>query len=154
MIAGLTFTTANDAPDRDPVRFELYGSNNSINGPFALIREGEIADFKQALEWPRDSMNATPIHFINTKAYDHYKLVFTALRDSSRANSMQIAEVEFLGVPEEGWPPQVNAGDDRIVILPYTTIKLDGIVEYYGDDPQLLTMEWSGLVCLIIMSLQ
>ena len=33
VVAGLTFTTANDAPARDPIAFELSGSNVSINGP-------------------------------------------------------------------------------------------------------------------------
>ncbi|MCD6394551.1 MAG: lamin tail domain-containing protein [Planctomycetes bacterium] len=143
VVGGLTFTTADDAPERTPIHFILYGSNYSITGPFAPIWSDEITDFKQAVPWPPLTKNATPIHFTNTKAYDHYKLVFTAVRDPAAANSMQIAEVEFLGVPEVGRPPQVSAGDDRIVILPYTTVKLDGIVEYYGGDPQLLTMEWS-----------
>jgi hypothetical protein len=34
IVTGLALTTANDAPERDPVKFELSGSNESINGPW------------------------------------------------------------------------------------------------------------------------
>jgi hypothetical protein len=50
IVVGLTFTTANDATERDPVGFELYGSNVSINGPYTLIASGDIVDFSQTSE--------------------------------------------------------------------------------------------------------
>jgi hypothetical protein len=95
----ITFTTANDAPERDPIAFELYGSNDAIEGPYTLIASGYIMDFAGADAWPRFTKNATPITFENTTAYTHYQVLFTFLRDSSSANSMQIAEVELIGVP-------------------------------------------------------
>ncbi|MBN2138951.1 MAG: lamin tail domain-containing protein [Sedimentisphaerales bacterium] len=146
IVRGLSFTTANDSPERDPVAYELYGSNTSINGPYTednLIHRGEIADFKQAVSWPRDAKNNTPIQFPNNTAYAHYQLLITEVRDPGSANSMQVAEIELLGGPSGGWPPAVDAGDDRIVILPNTTVKLDASVEYFGDYPELLTMQWS-----------
>jgi len=97
IVTGLTFTTANDAAERDPVAFELYGSNVSIAGPYTLIASGEIVDFKGATAWPRFTKNATPISFANNVAYDYYQVLFTAIRGPS-ANSMQIAEVELIGV--------------------------------------------------------
>ena len=99
IVTGLTFTTANDAPERDPVKFELSGSNDSINGPWTLIAAGDIADFAQAAAWARFTVNATAISFANDAAYTHYQVLFTAVRDPASANSMQIAEVELLGVP-------------------------------------------------------
>jgi hypothetical protein len=99
LVTGLTFTTANDAPERDPIAFELYGSNESIDGPYELIAAGEIADFNQVDAWPRFTMNATPIEFENTVAYEHYQVLFPAVRNPDEANSMQIAEVELIGVP-------------------------------------------------------
>lgn len=98
VVTGLTFTTANDAAERDPTAFELYGSNESIDGPYELIASGDIVDFAQAAEWPRFTMNATPILFENKTAYKFYQILFTAIRNPATANSMQIAEVEFLGV--------------------------------------------------------
>jgi len=97
IVTGLTLTTANDAVERDPVAFELYGSNESIDGPYELIASGDIVDFAQADAWPRFTMNATPISFDNDVAYAHYQVLFPAVRDAGSANSMQIAEVELLG---------------------------------------------------------
>ncbi len=96
VVTGLTFTTANDSPERDPIAYELSGSNDSIDGPYTLIASGEIVDFKQADAWARYTMNKTPISFANAVAYAHYQVLFTAVRDAATANSMQIGEVELL----------------------------------------------------------
>jgi len=100
VVVGLSFTTANDVPGRDPVAYELSGANVSINGPYELIAAGEIVDFQQAADWPRFTMNETPIIFDNNKSYDHYQLIFTAIRGpvGGSVNSVQIAEVELLGM--------------------------------------------------------
>jgi len=44
-------------------------------------------------------MNATPISFENDVAYTYYQVMFPTVRDAASANSMQIAEVELIGVP-------------------------------------------------------
>ena len=97
IVTGLTLTTANDVPGRDPIAFELSGSNDSIDGPYTLIASGDIVDFAQDEEWPRFTMNATPIMFDNNVAYEHYQIIFTAIRGpvGGSVNSMQIAEVEL-----------------------------------------------------------
>lgn len=97
IVVGLTFTTANDVVERDPVAFEFYGSNVSINGPYTLIASGDIVDFSQATPWPRFTKNEALIFFNNDVAYDHYQVLFTAVRSPGSANSMQISEVELLG---------------------------------------------------------
>ncbi len=97
IVTGLTLTTANDAPERDPVAFELYGSNTTIDGPYTLIASGDVPDFAQATAWPRYTKNETPIEFENAVAYTHYQVLFTAVRDPASANSMQIAEIELIG---------------------------------------------------------
>ena len=97
IVTGLTLTAANDSPERDPVSFELSGSNDSIDGPYELIAAGDVADFAQADAWPRFTMNATAISFENTVAYKYYQVMFPTVRDAGGANSMQIAEVELLG---------------------------------------------------------
>jgi hypothetical protein len=95
VVVGLTLTTANDDYGRDPIVFELYGSNESIDGPYELIASGDVVDFAQDEVWPRFTMNATPIVFPNTVEYKCYQLLFTAVRDTAAANSMQIAEIEL-----------------------------------------------------------
>jgi hypothetical protein len=99
VVTGLTLTTANDAIERDPISFELSGSNESIDGPYELIASGDIVDFAQEIALPRFTMNATAISFENDVAYKYYQVMFPAVRDPGSANSMQIAEVELLGVP-------------------------------------------------------
>nr|NIS53567.1 hypothetical protein [Phycisphaerae bacterium]NIU11045.1 hypothetical protein [Phycisphaerae bacterium]NIU59672.1 hypothetical protein [Phycisphaerae bacterium]NIW95964.1 hypothetical protein [Phycisphaerae bacterium] len=105
VVTEITFTTANDSPHRDPVSFELHGSNVGIDGPWTLIASGDIDDFAQADPWPRFTKNATPITFANAVAYDHYQVLFTAVRDPAANNFMQIAEVELLAdvTPIAGW---------------------------------------------------
>jgi len=98
VVTGVSFTTANDSPERDPVGFELYGSNESIDGPWTLIAAGTCEDFDRPIAWPRFKKNATPLGFVNTMAYEHYQLMVTEVRDPGAANSMQVAEVELLGV--------------------------------------------------------
>ncbi len=94
----MTVTTANDAPERDPVQFEVYGATEGIDGPYTLIASGGIADFAGPVEWPRLTRNSTPITFANETAYRYYQVLFPAVRDPASANSMQIAEVELIGV--------------------------------------------------------
>jgi hypothetical protein len=96
VVTGMTFTTANDAEPRDPIEFELWGSNDSIDGPYTLIASGPIEDFDQETAWPRRTKTETPIEFENTVSYTHYQVIFPIVRDPGGANSMQIAEVELL----------------------------------------------------------
>ena len=100
IVTGLTFTTANDVPGRDPISFELSGSNEGIDGLYTLIASGDIVDFNQEAEWPRFTINETPITFENDVVYNHYQIIFTAIRGpvGGSVNSMQIAEVELIGV--------------------------------------------------------
>ncbi|MHC4535849.1 MAG: LamG domain-containing protein [Planctomycetota bacterium] len=124
IVTGLTLTTANDFPTHDPIVFELYGSNESIDGPYELISSGYIIDFAQAEAWPRLTMNATPISFYNDVAYGHYQVLFPAVRSAGRASSMQIAEVELLGVPA---PSPEPAGASIILVTEALDWDLDGL---------------------------
>ncbi|MHC4703973.1 MAG: PA14 domain-containing protein, partial [Planctomycetota bacterium] len=111
VVNGLSLTAANDAPERDPASFEIYGSNESINGPYELIASGDVVDFIGADAWPRFTKNETPIVFDNTVAYRFYQVMFPTVRDAANANSMQIAEIELLSVSDSG------AGDSASSIV-------------------------------------
>jgi len=101
VVTGITFITANDVAGRDPIAFELYGSNVSIDGPYTLIAGRDIVDFAQTDEWPRFTKNQTPIAFSNDTAYAYYQVLITAIRGpvGGSVDSMQIAEVELFGMP-------------------------------------------------------
>ena len=96
IVTGLTLTTANDTPTRDPITFELSGSNTGIDGPYTLIASGDVVDFAGETEWPRFTKTETPIEFNNTTAYRYYQIVFPTLRGEAET-LMQIAEVELIG---------------------------------------------------------
>jgi len=156
IVTGLTFTTANDAPGRDPIAFELSGSSEGIDGPYTLIASGNIVDFMQGTAWPRFTKNTTPITFGNKTAYVHYQLLFTAIRGpvGGSVNSMQIAEVELLGNPAGGLPPDVDAGDDLTItwkgvgntVVPlYPTIYDDDPCNISQVNPDYLMILWSSL---------
>jgi hypothetical protein len=101
IVTGMTFTTAEDAAECDPIAFELYGSNAGIDGPYNLIASGDIVDFNDPNEWPRLTKNETPISFDNATLYKHYQVLFTAVRGAECAKSAQISDVELIGVTED-----------------------------------------------------
>jgi len=121
VVSGVAFTTANDSPARDPIEFELHGSNESINGPYQLIIRGGIHDFKQPWPWPRNEKTATPILFSNTTAYRHYQVLFPAIRDpvDASGNCMQIAEVELLAFTYKATSPQPPEGAVIMSPMPF-----------------------------------
>jgi MYXO-CTERM domain-containing protein len=47
-----------------------------------------------------DDANSQTVVFGNGTAYDHYLVVFTTVKDSGSANSVQIAEVQLNTIPE------------------------------------------------------
>ncbi len=131
VVTALTLTTANDSPERDPASFEISGSNVSLDGPYEVIASGDVVDFTQADPLPRFTTNATAITFENTVAYKYYQVMFPTTRGPGQ-NSMQIAEVELLGVPGPvgHWTFDDGAG---IVALDTSGSGNDGTLE---GDPQ------------------
>ncbi len=108
----ITLWTANDAEPRDPASFELYGSNNpDLLAPFDYFPQDQI-DFdlffeiaSGELDLPSsrndggnaflDDDNSQTLQFNNSRAYDHYLVLFPEVKNGGAANSMQIAEVQL-----------------------------------------------------------
>src|SRR5262249_21020607 len=88
IVSGLTLTSANDAPDRDPASYTLTGSNDGSN--YLAIASGSVPSFPT-----RFFKNY--IFFSNTKSFKSYRLIFPTTAGPSTC-CMQISEVEFLGV--------------------------------------------------------
>lgn len=111
IVSGLRLYTANDAEARDPASYTLEGSPAGIGGPWTLISSGPLAlpSGRNVTNMPPDFTPTTPINpasdflqeilFANTNAYTDYRLIFPTVKDAAAANSMQIAEIELLGVP-------------------------------------------------------
>jgi hypothetical protein len=96
VVKALNFASANDSPERDPIAFRISGSDESIDGPYTVIAEGTIDEFNQTASYPRNTWISAPIPISNKKAYTHYEVFFTEIRNRASANSMQIGEVELL----------------------------------------------------------
>jgi hypothetical protein len=103
MVQGFQITTANDAQERDPATWILYGTNDPIASGdnsdglaenWTLIDSGEIV-------LPEGRLTLGDLVAVdNTAFFASYKLLFPTMKDNGSANSMQIAEIQFFGVPE------------------------------------------------------
>jgi hypothetical protein len=114
VVTGLTFTTANDAPGRDPLVFDLYGTNDSVTSAdnslgdqenWSLVGSGstgleDFFDMGDGNERRGETGAAQPV--ANSTAYRAYRLVFPTLRGGEGEGIMQVADVLFDGtvVPE------------------------------------------------------
>ncbi len=152
VVGGITLTTANDAVERDPASYALYGTNTSIDAPdpdWTLIHS-------DSLSLPDTRYTKVgPILFDNNTTYAHYRLLFPTVKNPGSANSMQIAEIELIEKPANGWPPVVDAGSDATLAYPATLLTLSGTVSDDGlplpanptapdpDDPHKLRWSWS-----------
>jgi len=104
LVTGLTLTSANDAPERDPSSYVLSGSNDGTN--WTVIDAEDVPLFSGRYV-------EQDFSFTNTTKYTQYRLIFpTVVNAPNTANSMQISEVQFLGVVI---PPDVTQPGDPIV---------------------------------------
>jgi hypothetical protein len=105
--------TANDAPDRDPTSYQLWGTNDPItsvqnsnsNGTevWTLISEGPLSP-------PTARFTDYPVVAVNSTAnYTSYRLVFPTVRNATAANSMQIGDVQFATLASQIPEPATTA---------------------------------------------
>ena len=105
-VESFQLTTANDAPARDPSSWELWGftgalasadNSGGLNEPWTLIDAGgvtlpgnpTIGNDQRGVLGPLVDVNSGGV------GYQHYKMIFPTIKDLSRANSMQVAEMQL-----------------------------------------------------------
>ncbi|MCA9237355.1 MAG: PQQ-dependent sugar dehydrogenase [Planctomycetales bacterium] len=97
-VTGFQITTANDADERDPTAWQLFGTNSPVVSTDNSTGAGEswtlIDSGSVALPLARDTLGPL-VAVTNTTAYTSYRMVFTGVRNSGAANSMQIGEIQF-----------------------------------------------------------
>lgn len=86
VVTGFKLTTANDAVERDPASYKLYGSNDGST--WTLIQQGSLS-----LSNNRFSVS-DEIPVTNSSAYAYYFMIFPTIKDNS-GNSVQIAEITY-----------------------------------------------------------
>lgn len=112
VLTGLTLTSANDAPERDPASFILSGSNDG-GTTYTEIARGEVSEFFGRLA-PQS------IYFQNTLPWTTYRFIVPTVRNPGAANSMQFAEIELLGVAWVGSPVLTVRMRDNSALLTWT----------------------------------
>ncbi|QDU56105.1 PEP-CTERM sorting domain-containing protein [Aeoliella mucimassa] len=99
VIQSFRLATANDASERDPMSYVLYGTNDSIASTdnsagnlesWELISEGDLSLTEDRYTF------SDAYTFSNTTSYSAYRMIFPTVRNSAAANSMQLGEVELL----------------------------------------------------------
>ena len=102
---------ANDALERDPASFEVWGTNSTFIGGTTDIAANFTAITVGALALPDDrDVNQDTSGFSQVvtigdgNAYTSYLILFPTVKNSAGANSMQLSEIQFDGtfVPEPG----------------------------------------------------
>lgn len=100
-VTGLQLVTGNDAPDRDPASFSIYGTNVSQSTTFSdytpIVLDRTILETD-----PGRRAESSLITFPNTTVFDSYMVVFPTVRNAAGANSMQVSEIRLDAVPEPG----------------------------------------------------
>jgi hypothetical protein len=145
VVKSLSFTTGGDAPNRDPVQFLLFGTNDTIttvdNGTglensWTLIGGGAtgLAPANQAAT--ARSTTGAPVDVANTTAYASYKVVFPKLRAGDAAantpttpNSVQVGEMRMFN--------DVGGGGTNVAASPLAAIAFDETDSFFpaGERP-------------------
>ena len=111
-VASISLGTANDAAERDPASFILYGTNEAIasaDNSMGLDEEWtEIASGDISLPDERNTPG-TVVNIENATEYTSYKLIFPTVKGNG--NSMQIAEIQFHTAADAGGDAILAAGD-------------------------------------------
>ncbi|MFT6180931.1 MAG: hypothetical protein ACJAQT_002419 [Akkermansiaceae bacterium] len=124
-VIGLRLQSANDAPERDPLRIRLEGSNDEaptwVAGNWDVIYENEEVPAWNEVFPAGDRFQTQEFFFFGNEAsYRHYR--WTVLQvQGENANSMQIAEVELLA-----FSPSADCAIAEFLIEPVATPVLEG----------------------------
>lgn len=111
----MAFVTANDAPERDPTDYEIFGSNDGM--AYTSIATGTIPCVA-------DRFLSRIFTFENTTAYSIYRVNFTGTCNTSTI--IQVADVQlFVTV---GNAPAIICPDD--IIVSTSAGQCSGIVDY------------------------
>jgi hypothetical protein len=107
VMTSFQITTANDAPERDPASYQLFGTNATIASADNSQGNGEAWTLisSGALTLPDErETDSTAVSFTNTTSYKSYKLIFPTLKQVPdpenpgmflEPNSMQIGGLQF-----------------------------------------------------------
>ncbi len=115
VVQSIQFVTANDAVERDPTSYEIWGTNDAITSPDNSLGDEENWTLitSGALNLPEDRFAAGEvISFANSTAYSGYKVIIPTVKDPALANSVQIADVNIWESADGTGTPVFDFFDD------------------------------------------
>lgn len=148
VVTSMSFTTGGDAPERDPVAYQLYGTNSAVtsvnNGDglaesWTLISSGATGIAPASAPATARNTTVAPVTFANSTAYTSYKVVFPTLRSANAGvfdpatlangatpNSVQLGEVRMF-----------NAANINIAATPTSVVAIDQTDSFFpsGERP-------------------
>jgi hypothetical protein len=125
IIKSFVLGTGNDAPERDPASYQLFGTNSPILSTnhsggsaesWTLISSGglSLTDTRSTL---------TPaVNVANDASYSSYKMIFNTVKNAAAANSMQLGEARFFSQPD-GNGPNILASNNPIIAVANPTFQ-------------------------------
>ena len=149
VVQSMSFTTGGDAPERDPVAYELYGTNGAVtsvnNGDglaetWTLISKGATGIAPSSSPATARGTTAPTVAFANSTAYTSYKVVFPTLRSANAnvfdpvtlangatPNSVQLGELRMFD----------SASANIFATLPASVVAIDQTDSFYpaGERP-------------------
>jgi hypothetical protein len=137
ILESFRIATANDAPERDPFSFHIWGTNdpvpNGTSARFANWTSIDMGDMSAEIG-PLGRLTYSPvIDFTNGAAYTSYRVLFPTVRDSAGANSMQVAEFEFF-LDDLGLSGDVLTSMTPILAVDVDSLAQDSISPASGNE--------------------
>ena len=128
------FMSANDAPERDPVKFLLEGQNTATGQlDWKVVFSGDTC-----LLVSRNSFGP-PVIFENFMFFDVFRLTFPMLRDSCSANSMQLGSVRIFddnGLNILDLEDDIRPSSDKFAIHPVHNLLSSADSKYLNFDKE------------------
>ena len=98
-----TVTSANDAPERDPIKWQIHGSNDGENFEVIYAYDGEGENpFTERLQVILFEAGKVPEFEIQTTAYRFFRHITLETPSWPDGPYFQLAELEFFGVDSPG----------------------------------------------------
>jgi hypothetical protein len=119
IVRSMRLTTADDAPERDPASYEIYGTNDQIlsTDNSTGLAENWTLISAGTLQLPTTRLiDGRAVNFPNSTSYTSYKIIFPTVRDTAVADSMQVANVR-LYQDSEGTGTQIQSAADRVLAV-------------------------------------
>lgn len=125
-VRSFQLTTGNDAPERDPASWQLFGTNApivSVNNSYGTSESWSLIE-SGSIVMPDARGTLSPVVTVNNpNSYTSYKMIFTDLKGPAK-NLMQVAEASFFTSTDGTGADILNPGD--------AIVGIDATLRYAG----------------------